>query len=107
MRYILILIFTLILLNAEENFTNMYKQAEEQEKIGNYKEAMLLYKKAVNLNIKKEDKYILDLSKNQTETQKQSHKVQSFTKMKRDFYQNYINKTEDKETNFTTQYYSN
>jgi len=99
MKYILIFLFTLISLKAEENFTNLYKQAEEQEKLGNFKNAMILYKKAVNLNITKEDKYILDLSKNQNETSKQSHEVQSFTKMKRDFYQNYINKTKDKETN--------
>ncbi|KAB7885748.1 phospholipase A [Poseidonibacter ostreae] len=100
MRYILTFIFTFILLNAEENFTELYKKAEKYEQEGNYKEAMILYKKAVNTNIKKEDKYILDLSKNKNETNTVSHKVQSFTKMKRDFYQDYINKTEDKETNF-------
>ena len=72
MKYIFILIFTFILLNAEESLTDLYKEAEKQEQLGNFKDAMLLYKKAVNLNIKKEDKYILDLSKNQTETQKQS-----------------------------------
>ena len=93
MRYIFILIFNFLLLNAEEDFTDIYNQAEKYEQEGNFKEAMLLYKKAVKLNNSKEDQYILDLSKNQ------KHKVQTFTKMKKDFYENYINKTEDKETN--------
>ena len=93
MKYILIFLFNLILLNASDNFTNIYTKAQEYEKEGNYKEAMLLYKKAVALKISKEDKYIIDLSNNQ------EHKVQTFTKMKSDFYKNYINKTSDKETN--------
>ena len=93
MRYIFILIFNFLLLNAEEDFTDIYNQAEKYEQEGNFKEAMFLYKKAVKLNNSKEDQYILDLSKNQ------KHKVQTFTKMKKDFYENYINKTEDKETN--------
>lgn len=92
MKYFLILISIFSISNANK-IEDIYKQASEYEQEGKYKEAMLLYKKAVNLNISKEDQYILDLSKDQ------KHKVQTFTKMKKEFYQNYINKTEDKETN--------
>ncbi|WP_121626627.1 phospholipase A [Poseidonibacter antarcticus] len=93
MKYILTLLFNFILLNAVDNFTNIYEQAQKYENDGNYKEAMLLYKKAANFKISKEDEYIIDLSKNQ------QYKVETFTKMKNEFYQKYINKTDDKETN--------
>ena len=93
MKYILILSINLIFLNAVEDFTNIYEQAKKYQEEGNYKEAMLLYKKAADSKVSKEDKYILDLSNNQ------EHKVQTYTKMKNDFYQNYIDKTDDKETN--------
>ena len=86
-------LFNLLILNASDNFTNIYTQAQTYEKEGNYKEAMLLYKKAADLKTSKKDEYIIDLSKNQ------EHKVQTFTKMKSDFYKNNINKTSDTETN--------
>jgi len=92
MKNFLLLMLIYSISNAD-NIQDIYNKASKYEKEGNYKEAMLLYKKAVNLNISKEDQYILDLSKNQ------KHKVQTFTKMKRDFYEKFINKTEDKETN--------
>jgi len=92
MKYILILLVNFIILNASDDFANIYEQAQEQEKNGNFKDAMFLYKKAASLKISKEDKYIIDLSKNQ------EHKVQIYTKMKSDFYQNTINKIDDKET---------
>ena len=44
-----------------DNIDKLYKEAQNLENQGNYKEAMILYKKAANLNITKEDKYILDL----------------------------------------------
>jgi phospholipase A1/A2 len=75
-----------------EDINSIYKEAMELENQGNYKEAMVLYKKAANLNITKEDKYIIDLSKNE------EHKVENFTTMKKTFYQNQINKVQDKET---------
>ncbi len=74
-----------------ENIDELYKEAQNLENQGNYKEAMLLYKKAADLNTP-EDKYILDLAKNN------EHKVDSFTNMKKAFYQNQIDKVNDKET---------
>lgn len=75
-----------------EDINTLYLDAQNLENQGNYKEAMLLYKKAADLNISKEDKYILDLSKND------EHKVESFTNMKKAFYQKQIDKVNDKET---------
>jgi phospholipase A1 len=91
MKYFSILILIFSISNADK-IQDIYNQALKYEEEANYKEAMLLYKKAVNLNISKEDKYLIDLSKNE------EHKVQTFTKMKRDFYNN-IDKTNDKDTN--------
>ena len=88
-KYLLLFLCTLCL---AENLDELYKEAQNLENQGNYKEAMLLYKKAANLNISKEDKYILDLSKND------EHKVESFTNMKKAFYQKQIDKVNDKET---------
>ena len=79
-------------LGFSENTISIYDKAVELEKQGDYKEAMFLYKKAANLNISKEDRYLINLSKNQ------EHKVENFTNMKKAFYQNHINKIEDKET---------
>jgi phospholipase A1/A2 len=75
-----------------QNINSIYEEAQNLENQGNYKEAMILYKKAANLNITKEDRYILDLSKNQ------EHQVENFTTMKKSFYENQINKVKDKET---------
>jgi len=91
MKYFSILILILSISNAD-NKLDIYDQASKYEKEGNYKEAMLLYKKALNSTISKEDKYIIDLSKDE------EYKVQTFTKMKKNFYSN-ITKIDDHETN--------
>ncbi|MBU0925468.1 phospholipase A [bacterium] len=80
-----------------EDINSLYKEASILENQGNYKEAMILYKKAASLNITKEDKYIIDLSKNE------DHKVENFTTMKKSFYQKQINKVKDKETDESLQ----
>lgn len=88
-KFIPILITTLCF---SEDTNILYKQAMELENQGNYKEAMLLYKKIALSNFSKEDKYILDLSKNE------EHKVNTYSTMKKDFYQKQIDKVKDKET---------
>ncbi|MBP7226705.1 MAG: phospholipase A [Aliarcobacter sp.] len=88
-KKILLFIYTL---SFGGNVTSIYDQAVELEKEGNYKEAMILYKKAANINLTDEDKYIINLSKND------EHRSETFTNMKKAFYQNQINKVEDKET---------
>ena len=93
MKYFLLLILT-ISLSFAQDVQDIYSKASKYEEEGNYKEAMLLYKQALSQKISKEDEYILDLSKSET------HKVQTFTKMKRDFYTN-INKATDNETNIS------
>lgn len=75
-----------------EDINKLYSEAQNFENEGNYKEAMLLYKKIANQNITKEDKYIIDLSKND------EHKIKSFTNMKKDFYEKQIDKVNDEET---------
>ncbi len=45
-----------------EDINSIYQKAQNLEKEGNYKEAMILYKKAANLNSTKEDTYINNLS---------------------------------------------
>ena len=90
-----ILLLFIYSLCFSEDINKLYSEAQNLENQGNYKEAMLLYKKAADLNIPKntpEDKYILDLAKNN------EHKVDSFTNMKKAFYQNQIDKVNDKET---------
>jgi phospholipase A1 len=69
-----------------ENINILYLDAQKLEQEGNYKEAMLLYKKAANLNIPKEEANI-----NSTQ--------ESFTTLKKAFYEKQIDKVEDKETN--------
>ena len=88
-KYLPLLLSTLCL---AENLDELYKEAQNLENQGNYKEAMLLYKKAADLNISKEDKYILDLSKND------EPKGEAFTNMKKAFYQKQMDKVNDKET---------
>ena len=88
-RYLPLLLSTLCF---SEDINKLYEEAETLENQGNYKEAMLLYKKIASPNISKEDKYIFDLSKNN------EHKVESFTNMKKDFYEKQIDKVNDKET---------
>lgn len=82
----------IVTFSFSEDSNVLYEQALEYENQGNYKEAMLLYKKIASSNFSKEDKYILDLSKNQ------EHKVDTYTIMKKDFYQKQIDKVKDKET---------
>ena len=53
---------------------------------------MLLYKRIASSSLSKEDKYILDLSKNE------EHKIETYSTMKKDFYQKQIDKVKDKET---------
>ena len=82
-----ILLLFIYSLCFSEDINKLYSEAQNLENQGNYKEAMLLYKKAADLNIPKntpEDKYILDLAKNN------EHKVDSFTNMKKAFYQKQI-----------------
>jgi phospholipase A1 len=88
-KILLLFIFTFCF---SEDINKIYEEAQNLENQEKYKEAMLLYKKAANLNISKDDKYILDLSKSN------EHKTEVFTNMKKAFYENQINKVEDKET---------
>ncbi len=82
-KYLLLLLSTLCF---AENINILYLDAQKLEQEGNYKEAMLLYKKAANLNIPKEDT-------NSSRTE------ESFTTLKKAYYENQIDKVEDKETN--------
>lgn len=77
-----------------EDVNSIYQKAQDLEREGNYKEAMVLYKKAANLNSTKEDSYINDLSKNE----EKEKDVENFSLAKKDFYETQINKVEDKET---------
>lgn len=94
MKYLLALIFINIICFGQ-NIDEIYKEALKKEKEHKYKEAMLLYKKALNLKNNPKDEYILDLSKNE------KHEVKSFTKLKKDFYNEIIDKSDDEEANFT------
>jgi len=76
-----------------QNVEKLYEEALNYENNGEYKKAMILYKKIANLKLKKDDEYILDLSKDK------EHDVQTFTKLKSDFYDKIIQKSEDKEAN--------
>lgn len=90
-----ILLLFIYSLCFSEDINKLYSEAQDLENQGNYKEAMLLYKKAADLNIPKnnqEDGYLIDLAKNN------EYKVDSFTNMKKAFYQNQIDKVNDKET---------
>lgn len=74
-----------------EDINSIYQEAQNMENQGNYKEAMFLYKKAANLNMTKEDKYIQDLSKDekpQTE----------YAIVRKSFFENNLEKIDDKET---------
>ena len=91
-KFLLLFIYSLCF---SEDINKLYSEAQDLENKGNYKEAMLLYKKAADLSIPKnnqEDKYLIDLAKND------EHKVDSFTNMKKAFYQKQIDKVNDKET---------
>ena len=75
-----------------EDLTSIYNEAQNLEKEGNYKEAMILYKKAASINLSKEDKYISELNTNNKSN------TENFTEMKKTFYKKQITKTQDKET---------
>lgn len=89
-NFIFLSLFSSLLFS--QNLSDIYKKAQEYENTGKYKEAMLLYKKALGMKNKIEDEYILDLSKNK------NHEVQTFNKLKKEFFQKQINKIEDKDT---------
>lgn len=74
-KYLFLLLYSLCF---GEEINIFLLEAQNQENQGNYKEAMLLYKKAANLNIPKEE---------------------SFTNLKKAFYEKQIDKVEDEETN--------
>lgn len=92
MKKLLILPFLFVFMYAQ-NVEKLYEEALNYENNGEYKKAMILYKKIANLKLKKDDEYILDLSKDK------EHDVQTFTKLKSDFYDKIIQKSEDKEAN--------
>lgn len=96
-----LLFCTFITLSFGQSIDEIYKEASEFEKIGKYKEAMLLYKKAFNLKEKQRN-----LSKSLTENktvsisnEKTEEKEKTYETLKKDFYKNHISKSEDKETN--------
>ena len=89
-KYLLLLLYTLCF---GEDINKIYLEAQALENQGNYKEAMLLYKKAASINLSKEDKYLQNLPKNDSEN------IEYFSKVKETFYENQIEKVEDKETN--------
>jgi len=92
LKKLLILPFLFVFMYAQ-NVEKLYEEALNYENNGEYKKAMILYKKIANLKLKKDDEYILDLSKDK------EHDVQTFTKLKSDFYDKIIQKSEDKEAN--------
>lgn len=82
-KYLPLLISTLCF---SENINTLYLDAQKLEEEGNYKEAMHLYKKAANTNISKKDN-------------SETNKEESFTNLKKAFYEKQIDKVEDIDTN--------
>jgi phospholipase A1 len=82
-KYLLLFLSTLSFSNE---INKLYIEAQNLENQGNYKEAMLLYKKAANVNISKDE--IIE-----------TNKEENFTNLKKAFYEKQINKVEDSETN--------
>lgn len=89
-RILFLFLFATFIYANEENKT--YKKALELEKQGEYKKAMLLYKQAFNEKIKKEESFTQRI-KNST------YEASTYAKLKKDFYQKNIQKSEDKEAN--------
>ncbi len=89
-KYLFLFLFSL---SFAQDINKLYSEAQALENQGNYKEAMLLYKKAASINFSKEDKYLQNLPKNDSEN------VEYFSKVKETFYENQIEKVEDSETN--------
>lgn len=77
-----------------ETPNDIYQNALKLEEEGNFKEAMLLYKKIATSDISKEDKYLFNLEKNS-----ENEKDRTYTSMKKEFYQKQIDKLDDNETN--------
>ena len=88
-KYLLLLLYTLCF---GGDINKLYLEAQDLENQGNYKEAMLLYKEIASNNISIKEN-ISDSSKNDT------NNSEYFTKVKENFYENQIEKVEDKETN--------
>ncbi|MFW2380072.1 hypothetical protein ACN4FV_11060, partial [Aliarcobacter butzleri] len=72
---------------------NIYEEAQALVNQVKYNEAMILYKKVANLKVSNEDKYVNDLN------EKQNSGFERFPTLKRDLYQEAIDKTEDGSTN--------
>ncbi len=89
-KYLSLFLYTLCFC---EDLNKLYLEAQNLENQGNYKEAMILYKKIASLNISKEDNYLSELSKNNT-SQKEN-----FSQIKNTFYEKQIDKVDDVETN--------
>ena len=77
-KYLFLFLFSL---GFAEDINKLYSEAQALENQGNYKEAMLLYKKAASINFSKEDKYLQNLPKNDSEN------VEYFSKEKETFYE--------------------
>lgn len=71
-----------------DEIANIYQEAQNLENQGKYKEAMLLYKKAANIN-----------NKNSSNTSTNMSEAPSFSNIKENFYETKIDKVEDEETN--------
>ena len=84
-KYLPLLLSSLCL---AEDINTLYIDAQNLENQGNYKDAMLLYKKAANLTLPKDNSNIND-----------NNKEESFTTLKKAFYEKQIDKVEDSETN--------
>ncbi len=69
---------------------NLLIEAQKLENDGNYKEAMLLYKKIATLNNNKEDKYLNDINN--------KPKEENITNFKRAFFERNIDNVKDKDT---------
>jgi phospholipase A1/A2 len=82
-KYLLLFLSTL---SFSDEINKLYLEAQNLENQGNYKEAMLLYKKAANVNISKDES-------------SETNKEENFTNLKKAFYETQINKVEDSETN--------
>ena len=92
-----LLLLTISSICFASSIEDTYSKANKLENEKKYKEANTLYKqllKNVDKNIYNK-KYIIDKAKNE------NHEVQIFTNMKKKFYTDILNKTEDKETNNT------
>ena len=94
-----LLLLTIASISFAASFDETYIKANELEKNNNYKEANTLYKQLlekVDQNINNKT-YLIDKSKNE------NHEVQIFTNIKKNFYSDLLDKTEDTQTNNTLQ----